>query len=443
MTDTLVVRGGHVLTLDPQLGTVDADIRVDNGVVTDIRPGLDVPGARVVDATGSLVVPGLIDTHRHMWEAALRGTGADDSLDDYFTFTIGTAAPLVDPETVYVGELLSACAALDAGVTTVQDIANIHDTSEHSDAAADALRASGLRTVLAYGHSPSSRHTDAPAPGALSRDAERMRNRLAADGQGLLTMALAADARTDEAVTANWRLAAELDVPVAMHAMRRPGDEPPLERLARLGVLRDRVTYIHATGYTAEDLARVRDTGGHLSIAPLIELLMGHGYPPVLDALDAGLPPSLSTDVEVTVPGDMFTQMRTALAVARHAGYTRAAAPGDGRPDSPRVTVAQALEMATVEGARALGMEDRIGSLGVGKQADLLVLSTDRPGMRPVHDPTATVVLQAERGDVDTVVVGGRVVKEHGKLLHVRLDRLYERAAAVLHRLATAHALDR
>lgn len=438
MTRTLLIRDGLLLTMDPAQGTRRADILAQDGVITEIRPRIDAPdGARIIDAGGAIVLPGFIDTHRHMWQAALRGLGADLTLGDYFPRVAGALAGQFTPEDVHLGQTLSACAALDAGVTTVQDLANIHDTPEHSDAAVQALRAGGLRTVLAYSHSFAARHTDRITPDRLSLDAIRLRTVLA-DDQALVTMALEATARSEEGTLANWHLAAELDLPVALHVIGRFSEEPPLTMLNRLGLLAaygKRATYIHATDLDASQYALIRDSGGQLSIAPAAEMLMGQGYPPLLEALDAGLVPSLSSDVEVAVPSDMFTQMRAALQAVRQAAHTRARRDGT---DPVMVTAEQILSFATVEGARALGLEGRTGSLTVGKQADLIVLSTDRPGMRPVHDPVAAVVLAADRGDITTVVVAGRVVKEHGRLLGAELPSLYERLDALRDRLATA-----
>ncbi|GAA2914827.1 amidohydrolase family protein [Streptomyces thioluteus] len=438
MTQTLLVRGGLLLTMDTAAqAAFHADILARDGVITEIGPDIEAPeGARIIDADGAIVLPGFVDTHRHMWQAALRGMGANLTLGDYFPRVAGALAAQFTPDDVHLGQTLSAWAALDAGVTTVQDVANIHDTPAHSDAALQALRDTGLRTVLAYGHSFAARHADRVAADGLSRDAVRLRG-LLADDRALVTMALEATARSEEGTLANWHLAAELDLPVALHVIGGFSEEPPIGMLQRLGLLAahgERATYIHATDLDASQYTLIRDSGGHLSIAPVVEMLMGQGYPPLLDALDAGLSPSLSADVEVTVPSDMFTQMRAALQAVRQAAHTRARLDGS---DPLMVTAEQILSFATIEGARALGLDDRTGSLTVGKQADLIVLSTDRPGMRPVNDPAAAVVLHADRGDIDAVVVAGRVLKERGRLVANGLPRLYEQVDALRDRLTT------
>jgi cytosine/adenosine deaminase-related metal-dependent hydrolase len=139
-------------------------------------------------------------------------------------------------------------------------------------------------------------------------------------------------------------------------------------------------------------------------------MMMGHGMPPIQKFLDRGLPPSLSIDVETNVPADMFNQMRSVL------GLQRTLAQADGkRPISPR----EVLAMATIEGARANGLDHKVGTLTPGKEADVILLRTDRLNVTPLHDPATAVVTGMDTGNVDTVLIAGRVMKRHGKLLHV------------------------
>ncbi|MCX4640555.1 amidohydrolase family protein, partial [Streptomyces platensis] len=259
-----------------------------------------------------------------------------------------------------------------------------------------------------------------------ARDARRIRSGRLHAGDGLVTMALNAEFGSDEGTRNSWALARELEVPTALHV--RGGR--PVSRLRRLGVLRPGTVFIHGTGLDAGELELIRDSGGALSVAPAIEMTMGHGLPPFAAAAAAGLRPSLSVDVEVAAPSDMFTQMRTAFQVGRFAALQ-----GHAGPDAPLLTTRDVLEFATLGGAEALGMADRIGSLTPGKQADLLVLRTDRPGVAPVHDATAAVVSSMDRADVDTVVVGGRIVKRAGRLEYAGLPRLLDRAEEVRDRL--------
>lgn len=424
----VVVASGHVVTMDPQLGDLDgADVLIDRGRIAGVGHGLQAEGAERIDASGAIVIPGFVDTHRHMWQAVLRGCGPDHTLDDYFTHVLGTLGLRLSAEDLYLGNLLSALGALDAGVTTVQDTSNINDLPERTDALVQALWDSGLRAVFAYGHGLGD-VPGRPAHGGVSQDAIRVRTELLTSDDDLVTMALCVEGCHEDAIRWNWGLAADLDLPVALHCRGGWGTSP-VSRLRDLGVLGSRAMFIHGTGLADRELRLIAEHGAALSVAPAIEMVMGHGFPPVAEAVAAGLHPALSVDVETTTGSDMFIQLRAAYQAARFAGQHM-------RRTETLLTARDVLEFGTIGGARALGMADRIGSITPGKEADLVVLRTDRPGVRPVYDPVGAVVSTMDRGDVDTVIVGGRVVKQGGTLLRADLPSLLERADRVRDRLA-------
>lgn len=409
-----LVRGGHVLTMDPRLGDLpDADVLIEGDTIVDVRPNIGATDAEHVDAAGRFVLPGFVDAHRHMWQAVLRGYGADQTLAEYFTTILGTLGPRLTPDELYLGNLLSALAALDAGITTVQDISNVRKpTPEHTNALVAGLRDSGIRAVLAYGS-------------GTAQDAKRLRSDQLSSADDLVTMALNAEASSDAAVRSGWALAHDLDVPIALHVR----DGSPLSRIDRLAGLRPGTVYIHGTGLDPGELRLMADSGGALAVAPAIELTMGHGMPPLGEALAAGLRPALSTDVEVAAASDMFTQMRAAFQAARFAAMHLSPAGG------PLPTTRAVLEAATIDGARALGMDGRVGTIRPGGRADVIVLSADRPGVLPVYDAAGTIVSAMDRSDVDTVLVAGRFRKRHGRLEHPALDDVLRRADDVRDRL--------
>jgi cytosine/adenosine deaminase-related metal-dependent hydrolase len=414
-----LIAGGHVLSMDPAIGELPcADVLVEDDVIRSVGP--DAGAADVddrIDARGRLVLPGFVDTHRHMWQAVLRGCGADQTLGEYFETVLGALGPRLTPDDLYVGNALSALAALDAGVTTVQDISNVgKPTPEHTDALLDALESSGVRCVFAYGMGP-------------AQDARRVRETRLGTDDALVTMAMNADGGGDGNSRRIWSLARDLAVPAALHV--RGGR--PVSRLHRLGVLRPGTVFIHGTGLEEGELRLMRDSGAALSIAPAIEMTMGHGLPPFGAAAAAGLRPGLSTDVEVAAAADLFGPMRTGFQVARLAALQGLTEGPDGQAALP--TTRDLLEYATIAGAEVLGLGRRTGSLTPGKQADVVVLRADRPGVAPVYDAVGTVVSAMGPGDVETVLVAGRVVKRDGRLLHPGLPRLLERAAAVRDRL--------
>ena len=176
------------------------------------------------------------------------------------------------------------------------------------------------------------------------------------------------------------------------------------------GLLGPDTTYIHCTTLNDTEIQMIVDTGGTVSLASPVEMMMGHGMPPIQKFLDRGLRPSLSVDVETNVPADMFNQMRSVLTLQR----AMAAAQG-----KPPISIREVLEYATVEGARANGLDTKVGTLTPGKQADVIMLRTDRMNVTPLNDPTTAVVVGMDTGNVDTVLIAGQVMKRHGKLLHV------------------------
>lgn len=379
--------------------------------------------AEILDMTGRIVIPGFVDTHRHTWEAPIRGVAPDATLDDYFVEVLDTFAPLYTPEDVYAGNLAGALECLDAGITTLVDWSHINNTPEHPDAAVRALAESGIRAVYAYG----SANTSLAEYWFESRrvipadDVRRIRSAYFASDDGLLTMALATRGPgfcVDEVVAAEWAMARELGLPITVHVAmgRLAGRFGMVRRLDRLGLLGPDTTYIHCCHLNDEEWRMVAGSGGTVSVAPQVELQMGHGWPPVMQAIEHGLRPALSVDVVTTVPGDMFTQIRAAFGAERarvNADCWQANLPV---PDT-MLTARQMLRAATLNGAHVAGLEDRTGSLTPGKRADIVAIDATAPNIAPVHDAVAAVTLCADTSNVDTVLVDGVVHKRDGRLL--------------------------
>ncbi|TYB59865.1 amidohydrolase family protein [Nonomuraea sp. PA05] len=424
MTSTILIKNGVVIDTEPEpvvLGRVD--VRVDGGTITEVGPGLPVePGAEVIDATGALVLPGFVDTHRHTWQAGIRAVAPDIDFRGYMRRIITELAPRHRPRDLYAGNLAGALECLDSGVTTLLDWSHAQFSPEHTDDAVRALSASGIRTVFGYCYGGE--------PGGLAAETRRVRE-THFGAPGLVTMALAAlgpEIAGEERALEEWRLAAELGLPVTAH-LGGHGRQSAARGLAFLeehGLLATPTTFVHALHYTDEELKRIAAAGATASVSPVDEMNLGIGYPTTGRLRAAGIPTGLSADTVVCSPGDMFSQMRTAHLLER------------GRPDGAGLgfTTRDALRMATFEGAQVVGLGEVVGSLRPGKQADLQLLRTDRLGMASAHDPIAAVVLNADTGCVDTVMVGGRVVKRGGQLLHhdlpAVLAALAETAEAVV-----------
>jgi 5-methylthioadenosine/S-adenosylhomocysteine deaminase len=397
----ILLTGGCVLSLDARVGDFDvADVLIDGSRIAAVGPRLSATGAQTIDATNCIVMPGFVDTHRHMWQGALRNILPNGLLGDYSRDITGTARALFRPEDARIGDLVSALGAINAGVTTCLDWSHIGNSPAHADAAIEGLRQSGIRGVYAY----------------LGSGAElrRLRKQYFSSRDQLLTLAMA----TGESPS-DWAAARDVGASITLHA------GGSLAGVAR--VLGPDVTYIHCTTFTDEAWKRVRDSGGHVSIAAPIEMEMGHGIPPIQAALDHGIRPSLSVDVETQMPGDFFTQMRSVFTLQRMQALARRRA-GDARAPG-LLTVRDVVEFATIAGARANRLDDRIGTLTPGKQADVIMLRADTINVLPLNNAFGAVVLGMDTSNVDTVIIGGTIRKQRGQMVGVDMTRINREAA--------------
>ncbi|WP_405774569.1 amidohydrolase family protein [Streptomyces sp. NBC_01538] len=451
MTDRLLLRSGHVISMDPDIGELpQGDVLIEDGRIVAVEREIGAD-AEVLDMTGRIVIPGFVDTHRHTWEAPIRGCAPNATLDDYFVDVLDTFAPVYTPDDVYAGNLAGALECLNAGITTLVDWSHINNTPGHPDAAVRALAESGIRAQYAYGSANTSLsdywfESKIAIPGD---DVRRIRSEYFASDSGLLTMGLATRGPgfcTNDVVTAEWALARELGIPITVHVAmgRLAGRFGMVRQLHELGLLGSDTTYVHCCYLSEEEWRMVADSGGTVSIAPQVETQMGHGWPPVMKAIEHGLRPSLSIDVVTTVPGDMFTQIRAAFGAER-ARVNAASWQADTPVPATMLTVRQMLELATVNGAHVAGLEDRTGSLTPGKRADVVALDATALNMAPVHDATAAVTLSADVSNVETVIVDGAVVKRDGKLLADtgRARRLVEESRDRLLAATAEHAARR
>ncbi|GAA4058867.1 amidohydrolase family protein [Streptomyces shaanxiensis] len=423
MTDRILLRAGHVLSMDPDIGDLpQGDVLIEDGRITAVEREISAD-AEVLDMTGRIVIPGFVDTHRHTWEASIRNVAPDATLDDYFVDILDTFAPLYTPEDVYAANLAGSLECLNAGITTLVDWSHINNTPEHPDAAIQGLTESGIRAQYAYGSANTSLadywfESKIAIPGD---DVRRIRSSYFSSADGLLTMALATRGPgfcLNDVVTAEWGLARELDIPITVHVAmgRLAGRFGMVKQLHDLGLLGADTTYVHCCYFSDEEWQMVADSGGTVSIAPQVEVQMGHGWPPVMKAIEFGLRPSLSIDVVTTVPGDMFTQIRAAFGAERarvNADCWKANLPV---PDT-MLTARQMLGIATRNGAHVAGLEDRTGSLTPGKRADVVAIDATALNVAPVHDAAAAVTLSADVSNVDTVIVDGVIHKRDGRLV--------------------------
>ncbi|MFF1439217.1 amidohydrolase family protein [Streptomyces sp. NPDC058295] len=428
----ILFTGATIVTMDPDLGVVDGgDLLVEGDTITAVGRELAAGDAVVVDATGTLLTPGFVDTHRHAWEAQLRRIMPDvDDLGGYVMATLAGYATVYRPEDMYIGTRLAALTAIDGGITTMLDFSHNSRTREHSDAAVEALIDTGIRGVHAS-MGPHFGEWDRQWPGDLAR----IKNRYFSSDDQLLTLRLATLATDEIAGPALAygpqlaRVAADLGIGVSVDAVFGTSSSEAVLRWAEGGLLGPDVTLIHSTGLTFEAWKAMGETGTTVALAPTSDAQIGleTAIPAVDEALSVGIRPGLSIDVEVALAGDMFTQMRALHAIQRMRAVN--AVYGTDRQPS-RITTHDVLDFATLQGARTNGLAAGTGSLTPGKKADLLVIQAEDLNNMPLNDPIGTIVLGSDARNISAVLVNGEPRKWDGHVLDVDLAALRDEVHA-------------
>ena len=422
----LLLRGGYVVTCDKAIGEIKAgDVLIIGGKVDAIGTNLPVTDAEVIDATNKLVLPGLIDTHRHTWETQLRSMIPEGDFFVYLKVVLQTLAPRYRPEDVYVGNLFGALGAINSGITTLLDWSHIMQSPEHADAAIKGLANSGIRGVFAHGD-PVSPFVDWWSPKSELRhpmDARRVRQQYFSSDDQLLTMAMALrgpEYSSWEATVDDLKLARDLDVRSTIH-MGVPGAKPgAVTALHDAKLLGPDITHVHTLRCSEDELQMIADTGGTVSSSSATELMSGQGFPSLQRWLRHGIRPALSTDNESRMPTDLFTQMR-ALIMTDHILETQRVIKEGGK--AILVPVRDVLEFATIEGARTVELDRRTGSLTPGKQADVIMINLDDLNVMPVNDPISSAVLICNPSNVSWVIIDGQIKKRDGQLVGVDVER--------------------
>jgi 5-methylthioadenosine/S-adenosylhomocysteine deaminase len=427
MTTRLLLRGGTIVSLDAKLGTPRAgDLLIEDGTIVAIAPRLEAD-AETIDAGSAIVMPGLIDAHRHLWYELVRGMAMDSSLEGLHSTIWARLAVRFTPEDVYVATRAAIADALDNGITTVLDWCHIINTPAHGDEAMRAHRELPIRSVFAYGSSIRRRLEplgggDADAAEAAASD--RAVRALAHAGGDRLSFALALSGPESSSMAATRRevaLARDLGLPMTMHAGIRDGGRPrrSVARLARAGLLAGDMQFVHCCTSGAGELAQIADAGARIVVCPMAEMALGIGVPPTARARDCGLRPAFASDAVCSATGDLFDEARLALLSERSQRAAGAAAQAGAGSEAPLPTTRQALEGITLDAARACWLEDRTGSLAIGKRADIVLLrGLDVHRVAPA-DLHATIVSSAHGSNVDSVIVDGEVVKRGGALLGI------------------------
>lgn len=417
-----LIRGATVITMDAQGDLPRADILVTGERITEIAPQLAVDDAEVIDATGCIVIPGLVNAHMHTWQTALRGVAANWTLLQYFKNMHAGLATVFTPDDLAIATYVGALNQLNCGTTTLGDWCHNNPTPAHNDAAIDGLLRSGIRAAFFHGTPKPD-----PKPGQLPfwevphprAEIERLiREHQAQPLLSIQAAVLGPHYSTMDVALHDFRMARDLGLIASMHQGGGPARTPEgWERLEAEGLLGPHINIVHGHALSDEQLARFCQLGMSFSATAESEMSQGHGHPITGRLRDNGRAPSLGVDLESVMSGDMLSQARVALGIQRSLdNFDHRQAHGT-IPSTSTITTRDALSWVTVEGARMLGQLDRIGTLAAGKQADLVVIRADTINMRPVHVPVSTVVMQTSLANIDSVMVAGQWKKRGGRLL--------------------------
>ena len=436
----LVFRNATVLTMDDGHRVLaGADVLVTGERIAAVGPNLQVPdGTAEIDATGGIVMPGMIDTHRHMWQTAMRAYGADWTLTQYFVWYYLNWGKKFRPQDVYAGNLLSAIESIDAGVTTTVDWSHGLQTTDHAEAATDALEEVPGRFVLAYGNIQQGSWEWSTTPEFRDFYVRRF------DGKGdMLGFAIAFDIPGDDPAfpeKATFEVAREMGVPVTTHAgVFGITLDAGVRHMYENGFCTPQTVYVHSASLSPDSYHMIAATGGSVSVSTESECSAGQGYPPTWKLRKYGIPVSLSNDTSVWWSGDLFAAMRATLNADRAMEHFEAHAKGVGLTNHI-LRAEDVVDYGTRGGAKALGLDSSVGSVEVGKKADLVLIKNDNsPVGFPVLQPYGHVVFQANRGDVHTVLVNGKVVKFDHKLVGVDLAKAKASIESTIEYLKAEH----
>ncbi|KAJ9626724.1 hypothetical protein H2204_009994 [Knufia peltigerae] len=439
MASSVLFKNATVVTMDEAVGVLEhCDVLIEGNIIKCVGCSLERPSAEtvVIDGTNSILSPGFVDTHRHVWQQQLRTIAGDFTIFEYGANIRNKFGSCYTSHDVYLAELCGALESIDAGTTCLLDHSHIMNSPAHSNAAVAGLRASGIRGVFCYGAYPNPVFANpAVSDGSAEHrtddwrreDAKRVREEhFASNGpDSLLRFGYAPTEmertpleQTIEEIRFGQSIGSAL---ITGHVAMGPLDRGIhlVRSLDDQSLLDSRMLLSHGASLTPAELTALANSGASVSSTPSTELQMGMGLPVAFKAESHGCTASIGADITSNNPADMFDQMRLLLQCQRYVDA------GDVPPCPQTLNrrCAQVLRMATVGGSKGMGLEALTGTITPGKRADMILTRCDSLRMTPVHDPVIALVMYAHSSDITHVLVDGAVLKSEGELQLPYLQR--------------------
>lgn len=438
-TSKILIRGGRVLIWGPgKTATFPVlDILVEGTIISKIEPHI-IPGAdiKVIEAAGKIICPGFVDTHRHLFQSHIRTSVANQTLLEYCGHLLLGRVLFYKPHDVYLAQLGAATEAIYCGVTTVLDHSHIQLSEEHIQQCIKASIESGIRSSYCfapYGLPESINPLKfAKNPLELHKKHLDLFYKLSdqlplgnSANDGRVTLGLGYDGVEFRPVEDSKKVldfAHARKYPITFHDAHRH-NMSSMKFMRANSLLSDTMVLSHFSSPLEEDYEAAREHGVGIACTPESELQMSHGWPEAFPAMRQGCKVGLGVDSGAICSGDLFSAMRICLQVQRAKDNSEYEA-RNKIPRQLQATVSQVLYMATLGGAEAIHMDKEIGSIEVGKKADIVVIGMGSPCMVGATNLGAALVMHASPSDVEWVIVNGEVVKEDGKLLRVEWEKL-------------------
>jgi len=430
MEKKLLINCGWIVSVDPNIGDLkDAKILIEGDKIVEIGSHIQSEADEIIDATDLIVLPGLVNAHLHTWQTGTKAIGSEWVSPDYHKNMHSNMATRFTAEDTYLGNLMGALNQIDNGTTTVLDWCHNLRDLEMAERAIDGLEESGIRAVFGHGTAKPPTATDETPYTHVPHPRERvehLRKTRFSDDDRLVTLAMAIlgpDFGSFDIAVQDLRLAQELDLLSTAHVWsgynrNLPSHEQVEDahiRLGNMGLLGPSHNIVHGCYLPKDQIRAIVDHGCSVTSTVMCEL-HGHGaYPLINSVRDLGGTPSIATDTTTLVAEDMFGEIRGALFASRFQISLQARQVGNYPLKSMPINSREALEWATIGGAKAMRLDDKIGSLTPGKKADIVMLRASDTNLYPVHDPVFAIVDLATGANVENVLIDGKFKKRGGK----------------------------